>query len=150
MAMTDFAENVSSRSRSDAGVEIAEVWNWGWSEHVKLTNTSNQPALIGGWKLGAIKEGRVFQFPPGFSLSPGAEVLIHTGANATVKQDPPSDLFWDSAPVWANRKDMAILFDATGKEQARLVYQIHGEPNLDATPQKRLVEDAFGYQIVDA
>jgi hypothetical protein len=105
---------------------------------------------MGGWALGALHEGRVFHFPPGFTLKPSESVTIHTGANATVKQNPPTDLYWDSEPVWANRGDVALLFDATGAEQARYIYQMRSEPDLDAVPEKRLVTDDFGFQIVDA
>ncbi len=150
MTVTELAETAQARSRSRVGVEISEVWNWGWSEHVRITNTSSRPQQLGGWSLGALKEGKVFRFPPGFTLKPGESVTIHTGANATLKQNPPTDLYWDSEPVWANRGDVALLFDLAGNEVARYVYQMHGDPDLDAEPEKRLVEDAFGFQIVDA
>ncbi len=150
MASTQFAEPTVSRSRSRTSIEITEVWNWGWAEHVRLTNTGDQPANIGGWVLAAFKEKRVFRFPAGYTLQPGATVTIHSGSNATLKQNPPTDLYWDSEPIWANRGDMALLFDAAGNEQARYVYTMRGEPDLDAEPEKRLVEDEFGFQIADA
>ncbi|MFQ5855070.1 MAG: lamin tail domain-containing protein [Anaerolineae bacterium] len=150
MTTTKYAENVQARSRSRVGVEITEIWNWGWAEHAKLTNTGDQPQEMSGWSLGALKEGKVFRFPLGLTLKPGQTVTIHTGANATLKQNPPSDLYWDSEPVWVNRGDIALLFDVAGSEVARYVYRMHGEPDLDAEPEKRLIEDDFGFQIVDA
>lgn len=150
MTTTKYAEPMQARSRSRVGVEITEIWNWGWSEHAELTNTGDQPQEMGGWSLGALKEGRVFRFPPGFTLKPGQTVTIHSGANATLKQNPPSDLYWDSEPIWANRGDVALLFDVAGNEVARYVYQMHGDPDLDAEPKKRLIEGDFGFQIVDA
>lgn len=150
MTTTQHAETMQARSRSLVGVEITEIWNWGWSEHARVTNNGDRPQEIGGWSLGAMKEGKVFRFPPGFTLRPGKTVTIHTGANATLKQNPPSDLYWDSGPAWANRGDMAILFDLAGHEVARYVYQMHGDPDLDAQPEKRLVEEASGFHIVDA
>ena len=149
MATTKYAETTPARSRSRVGIEITEVWNWGWSEHAKLTNTSNQPQEMGGWALGALHEEKVFRFPPGFALKAGETVTIHTGANATLKQNPPSDLYVSSGPVWANRGDMAILFDAAGNEAARYVYRMHGSPDLNVEPEKWLIEDDFGFHIVD-
>lgn len=150
MTTTRYAEPAQVRSRSRAGLEISEIWNWGWSEHAKVTNNSGQPRELAGWSLGALREGRVFRFPPGLRLKSGETVTIHTGANATLKQNPPSDLYWDSEPVWANRGDVAFLFDPAGHEVARYVYHMHSEPDLDAEPEKRLIEDALGFHIVDA
>ena len=143
-------ETMHGCSRSHAGVEITEIWNWGWSEHARITNIDDRPLEIGGWGLGALKEGKVFRFQPGLRLNPGETITIHTGANATLKQKPPSDLYWTSEPVWANRGDVALLFAPAGNEVARYAYQMHGEPDLDAEPEKRLIEDAFGLHIVDA
>lgn len=150
MTTTRYAETVQARSRSQVELEITEIWNWGWSEHARITNTGSRPYELGGWSLGALKEGRVFRFPPGYKLGPGETVTIHTGTNATLKQNPPSDLYWDSEPIWANRGDVAILFDPAGNEVARYVYQMHGDPDLDAEPEKKLIEDTFGFHIVDA
>jgi hypothetical protein len=151
MAQTEYVERTKTRSRSETGVEITEIWNWGWSEHVVLTNQGDQPVDLGGWYLAALNEGKVFQFPIGYRLKPGETVKLHTGANASLKQDPPSDLFWFSEPVWANRGDTALLFDPTGREMARYVYHMHADPDLDAEPNKELVPASLGgFEIVDA
>lgn len=150
MSTTQYTETMSPRSYSRASIEITEIWNWGWAEHAKITNIGSQPLDLSGWALGALNEGKVFRFPPGFVLKPGETVTIHTGTNATLKQNPPTDLYWTSEPVWANRGDTAILFDVAGNEVARYVYRMHGEPDLDAEPKKRLIEDEFGFRIVDA
>lgn len=151
MATPKHAEQAHSRSRSSVGIEISQIWNWGWSEHTKLTNNSDRPADMGGWALAALKEEKIFRFPLGLILEPGDTVTIHSGANATLKQDPPSDLYWTSEPVWPNRGDVGILFDANGHELARYVYTMHGDPDLDAEPEKRLIEEELGgYQIVNA
>lgn len=150
MSTTQYAETTQAKSRSRVSVEISEIWNWGWSEHAKVTNTGHASVELSGWALGALKERKVFRFPLGYTLAPGETVTIHSGANATLKQDPPSDLYWFSEPVWANRGDVALLFDAGGNELARYVYRMHGEPDLDAEPEKRLIEDELGgYQFVD-
>lgn len=147
---TDYREKIHSTSRSKVGVEITEIWNWGWSEHAKLTNTGDGPADMGGWALGALNEKKVFRFPLGFTLKPGQTVTIHSGANATLKQDPPLDQYWSSEPIWANRWDVGLLFDAAGNEVARYVYRMHGDPDLDAEPEKRLVQNELGgYEFVD-
>lgn len=150
MTTTKYAEKTQAASRSSGGVEIIEIWNWGWSEHAKLTNTSDRVADVGGWVLGALKEEKVFRFPLGFKLEPGQTVTIHSGANATLKQDPPLDQYWNSEPIWANRGDVGILFDAAGSEVARYVYRMHGNPDLDAEPEKRLGEHELdGYEFTD-
>lgn len=151
MAATEYVEKTNPVSRSRVGVEITEIWNWGWSEYTKLTNTGDQVVEMGGWTLGALKEQKVFRFPLGFKLEPGQTVTIHSGANATLKQDPPLDQYWNSEPIWANRGDVGLLFDTAGNEVARYVYRMHGDPDLDAESEKRLIEDELGgYQFVDA
>lgn len=150
MAQTEYVEPIETASRSRIGVEISEIWNWGWSEHLILTNKTDGPVDLGGWYLLALNERKVFQFPVGYRLGPGESVTLHTGANASLKQDPPSDLYWFSEPVWANRGDTALLFDARGREMARFVYHMHAHPDLDAEPEKRLVQDSVGgFDVVD-
>jgi hypothetical protein len=150
MAQTEFLEHTKTASRSKIGVEIAEIWNWGWSEHLSLTNRSDETVDLGGWYLLALHERKVFQFPVAYRLKSGESVKLHTGANASLKQNPPADLYWFSEPVWANRGDTALLFDATGREMARFVYHMHADPDLDAEPEKRLVQNSVGgFDAVD-
>lgn len=150
MAHTQHLEHAKTASRSRTGVQITEIWNWGWSEHLILTNTGNAAVDLSGWYLAALNELKVFQFPAGYRLKPGQSVKLHTGANASLKQNPPSDLYWFSEPVWANRGDTALLFDPTGREMARYAYHMHVDPDLDTEPEKRLVQDSIGgFDFVD-
>jgi len=147
---TKYAEAAQARSRGTGPVVIAEIWNWGWAEHIKIENQGTTPQDLTGWAIGARKEGKVFLFPKGYVLKPGQTVTIHSGANATLKQNPPTDLYWNSEPIWANRGDTAYLFDASGNEVARYTYSVFGEPDLDDEPPQRLVLDETGYRFQPA
>ena len=147
MTTTEYTETAQARSRAAGPIAIIEIWNWGWAEHIKITNQGAHPQDLTGWAVGARKEGKVFLFPDGYVLKPGQTVTIHSGANATLKQNPPTDLYWNSEPIWANRGDTAYLFDAAGNEVARYTYSIYGEPDLDTEPPQQLVADEMGYHF---
>ncbi len=79
-------------------------------EYFTLVNNCDRPVDLSGWRV-SDDDANVFEFPSGFTLAPGAWVMVHTGAGT----DTPTDLYWGAdAPVWDNEGDTAILEDADG------------------------------------
>jgi hypothetical protein len=76
-------------------------------EYVCLKNEDSRPAEMGSWVIRNVM-GRSYNFPPGFTLAPGATVRLHTGAGT----DSASDLHWDYRvkPAW-ERIDKLILLN---------------------------------------
>jgi micrococcal nuclease len=66
-------------------------------EYVCLTNSDTAPADMGSWILRNVM-GRKYNFPPGFTLSAGQTVKVHTGAGT----DSATDLHWRYSvnPAW--------------------------------------------------
>ncbi len=79
-------------------------------EYFTLENTGTETVDLTGWSV-SNEGGDTFRFPDGFTLAPGAIVMIHSGAGS----DSAEILYWDAAePVWNNTTDIAILYDAGG------------------------------------
>ena len=88
-------------------------------EWVLLGNLADQDADLTGWMLRDESTQNRYAFPAGTLLSPGGQVLIHTGCG----EDSPTDLYWCSAgPVWNNGGDTALLLDPAGNVAGRLRY----------------------------
>jgi len=88
-------------------------------EWVLLGNLADQDADLSGWTLRDESSQNRYAFPAGTLLSPGGQVLIHTGCG----EDSPTDLYWCSAgPVWNNGGDTALLLDPAGNVAGRLRY----------------------------
>jgi micrococcal nuclease len=66
-------------------------------EYVCLTNADTGPAEMSSWVLRNVM-GRSFNFPPGFTLTPGQTVKVHTGAGT----NSATDLHWAYRvnPAW--------------------------------------------------
>jgi len=89
----------------DASGEDAAALN---DEYFTLENTGTQPADLTGWSV-SNEHGDTFEFPDGFTLAPGAIVMIHSGAGTNTE----AILYWNAAaPVWNNTTDIAILYNA--------------------------------------
>ncbi len=79
-------------------------------EYFALENTGETAADLTGWRV-SNERGVEYVFPSGFRLDPGGIVYIHTGTG----EDTTAALYWGaSQPVWDNRSDIAILYDARG------------------------------------
>ena len=92
-------------------------------EVVVIVNAGTDPQVMTGWELLSEEGGQRFVFP-GFTLDPGATVLVTSGPNG--RQDPPGVLQWlksDGSPyrghIWNNDGDVAVLFDSGGNEVSR-------------------------------
>jgi len=74
-------------------------------EYVRLENKGGSTAVMTGWTL-SDNDAHVYNFPAGFSLGPGAAVLVwvKSGANNA------TNLYWGSGQaVWTNTGDTAFL-----------------------------------------
>jgi hypothetical protein len=75
-------------------------------EYVCLKNQDSRPADMGSWVIRNVM-GRSYNFPPGFTLPPGATVKLHTGPGS----DSASDLYWDYRvkPAWETIDKLILL-----------------------------------------
>ncbi|MEL4356776.1 MULTISPECIES: lamin tail domain-containing protein [unclassified Luteococcus] len=54
--------------------------NAGWNrEYITVKNTSRQKVVLTGWVVRDSKNKHSFTFPKGFTLKPGAQVILHSG-----------------------------------------------------------------------
>lgn len=81
------------------------------AEIVVITNYSQVPVDLEGWKLLSQVGGQEFTFPA-LVLEPGESVTIASGPGA--EDDPPRKLKWTGRYIWNNDGDPAILQDAQG------------------------------------
>jgi competence protein ComEC len=91
---------------------------------VTIANLGGAPQSMTGWTLVSEVGGQSFRFPDGFTLAPGAAVLVTSGPNGYLA--PPVVLQWlksDGTPsggyVWNNDGDPAALRDAAGSTVSR-------------------------------
>ncbi|MEL4505576.1 lamin tail domain-containing protein [Luteococcus sp. H138] len=69
-----FTTWVANPSGSDANN------NTGWNrEYITIKNTSRQKVILTGWAVRDSKNKHSFTFPKGFTLKPGAQVILHSG-----------------------------------------------------------------------
>ena len=94
------------------------------AEVVTIANLGNAPENMTSWMLVSEVGGQAFRFPSGYTLAPGATVLVTSGPNGYLA--PPAVLQWlksDGTPskgyVWNNDGDPALLMDADGNTVSR-------------------------------
>ncbi len=112
-------------------------------EYVVITNSGERPQRIGGWTLKNITKGYPsFTFPMDFVLNPGQSVIITTdkvypdcgawlefGTKAPYcTKQPWFSFFFGPGDIWDNNvPDIAVLYDASGKEVSSKSYTITGQ-----------------------
>lgn len=80
------------------------------NERVTVANADPAAVNLTGWTIADEGARNNYTFPV-FTLSPGADVTVHSGAG----NDTATDLYWGrSSPVWNNDGDLATLADANG------------------------------------
>lgn len=80
-------------------------------EQAVLRNEGGVPVVMTGWRLRDDSTRNRFGFPDGFTLGPGAEVVVHVGSGTATA----TDLYWGNRfPLWGNRGDTALLLDPIG------------------------------------
>ncbi|KXS45492.1 MAG: beta-lactamase domain-containing protein [Candidatus Frackibacter sp. T328-2] len=82
-------------------------------EIVILKNNSDQTIDLSGWKLVSIKGHQQFYLPPGTSVSPGNNLKIASGRQAS---SGPNSIIWTKAYIWNNDGDSATLYGLTGRK----------------------------------
>lgn len=81
-----------------------------------LQNTGTEAVSLAGWYVFSTKGEEIFFFPEGASIAPGATARL--GSQSTSGN---CDWRFDEKNVWhQKRKDEAVLYDAWGREVARL------------------------------
>ena len=79
-------------------------------EWITVTNAETAGVNLTGWTIADEGTRNTYTFPL-FTLSPGADVTVHSGPG----NDTVSDLYWGrGTPVWNNDGDFATLADANG------------------------------------
>lgn len=79
-------------------------------EWITVTNAETTAVNLTGWTITDEGTRNTYTFPL-FTLSPGADVTVHSGPG----NDTVSDLYWGrETPVWNNDGDLATLADANG------------------------------------
>jgi hypothetical protein len=78
-------------------------------EYVQVTNKGSTAQFMEGWQIHSVIGDEWYTFPAMVILAPGASVRVHSGAGAT--HSPPTDLLWDTAYIWLNSGDQAVLYD---------------------------------------
>ncbi|WP_440009833.1 lamin tail domain-containing protein [Halomicrococcus sp. SG-WS-1] len=79
-------------------------------EYVVFENTGTGDLDLTGWSV-EDAVGHTYEFPSGYTLTPGASVTLHTGSGT----DTDSDLYWNyGSSVWNNDSDTCSVYDDTG------------------------------------
>jgi hypothetical protein len=97
------------------------VYNDHLDEYVEVTNRGHSAQPLTGWVLASLGGSQYYPMPT-IVLLPWTVIRIHTGVNSVHR--PPEDWAWTQDNVWNNGRDVAILFDAEGREVCR-----HGYPS---------------------
>lgn len=86
-----------------ADLDLQEEW-------VSVANADETAVNLTGWTIADEGTRNTYTFPL-FTLNPGADVTVHSGAG----NDTATDLYWGrSSAVWNNDGDTATLADANG------------------------------------
>ena len=90
-------------------------------EWLRIQNSGDNLVDVTGWGIRDESASNRFEFPAGFSLAPGEQVIIHSGCG----DDFGTTLFWCSvgSAVWNNDGDTAFLTDPNGNIHADFSYQ---------------------------
>ncbi len=87
------------------------------AQRILLENQGSSPVDLGGWVLVAVAADRRFEFPPDFSLEPGAGTIVTSGPGAV--DAPPYFLRWTGTELWEDTGDTAYLLDAEEERVSR-------------------------------
>ncbi|NLB01489.1 MAG: MBL fold metallo-hydrolase [Methanomicrobiales archaeon] len=100
---TPTATPVPSSGVYIADLDLLEEW-------VAVANADETAVNLTGWTITDEGTRNTYTFPV-FTLSPRADVTVHTGAG----NDTTTDLYWGRGnPVWNNDGDIATLTDVSG------------------------------------
>lgn len=81
-------------------------------EYIAFKNTGDARLDLTGWRV-ADEAGHTYHFPSGFTLDPGAKVVLRTGSGT----DTDTTLYWGSdAAIWNNGGDTIFVYDEDGQK----------------------------------
>lgn len=111
------AEVVITHIEYDAPGDDSQNLNGEW---VTISNRGLLRVHLGGWVLKDESASHRYAFPPGFMLSAGGSVNVHTGCG----QDTPYTLYWchQGSGIWNNDGDTCFLLDPSGNIHTTLGY----------------------------
>ena len=121
-------------------------------ESVIIVNKGTIAQPLCRWVLATLRGEKFYAFPDDLVLKPKMAATIHSGQGAL---DNPSSgllwtehLFWTEEQLWNNQGDVAVLFDANGREVDRYAYP-HGRimGSADKRPM-RLLRDGETWRMV--
>jgi hypothetical protein len=118
-------------------------------EYVVIKNLSESYVKMGGWVLKNITKGYPsFTFPLDFIFGPGQIIRVYTneiypecetwlefgGSSETLSCENPGKLWfsfnWGPGDIWSNETpNVAVLYDAEGKEVSRKSYAVPAKLN---------------------
>jgi hypothetical protein len=95
-----------------ADLKITHLRYWGADEYVEITNPGAHAQDMTGWQIQTMRGNQWYSFPPGYTLSAGDYVRVHSGPEAW--SSFPVHLKWTTAYRWSDGDDEARLYDAYG------------------------------------
>ncbi|MEA2001254.1 MAG: lamin tail domain-containing protein [Actinomycetota bacterium] len=88
-------------------------------EWIAIANEGSESQVMSGWLLRDESTQNRFEFPNGFVLNGGDEVLVRTGCGS----DSSGELYWCATdPVWSNGGDTIVVQQSDGTVVARHRY----------------------------
>ncbi len=103
-------------------------------EHITIRNTGNAALDLTGWRIEdahGVPASNIspFEFPPGFTLDPGADVTFVTGQG----NNTADTLYWGyGRQVWNEDGDTVYVYD--GEENLHLEEQIASDDSTNGEP----------------
>jgi hypothetical protein len=95
-----------------ADIQISAMDCTGKPEIVTIKNEGTGSHDLTGWSIEDDGAKHTFNFPAGFSLTPGSSLLLISGEPGN---DSNEALFWNNRTIWNNDGDTASLFDRKGQ-----------------------------------
>jgi hypothetical protein len=92
-------------------------------ESIELYNNGPMLLDLGNWRINAGDEGQDMTFPHGTLIMPKTCLRIHTRRKGEFSFNSPR-------PIWNNKGDTAVLFDAEGNEVCAYAYGCDGHAEV--------------------
>ena len=96
------------------------------SEYLRICNITDEPVSVGGYSITNIR--RQSYSWPDLVIPAGHTVQVHSGKGEH-QTDPTAQLkifLGSDSPLWNNTRDLATIFDGTGKQVDRRLHVVKG------------------------
>ncbi|MEC4895479.1 MAG: lamin tail domain-containing protein [Oscillatoria sp. PMC 1051.18] len=80
-------------------------------EYIEIVNNGSTPADLSGWRINAGSDNQVFYFPAGTILNSGTRIRVYTNE---IHPEWGGFSFASNRPIWNNKGDEGLLYDAAG------------------------------------